>query len=86
MQENRRKFRIFSLEGGILAFSLFALGNGLVRGDLLSLFWGGISVLGLVVLHFVRRKDWQQHWAEMEKSELARRGEREEKSDKTRNF
>ena len=81
MPENRRKFRIISLEGGILAFSLFALGTGVARGDLLSLFWGGICALGLVALHFIRRKDWAQHWAEMEKNELARRGEREEKSD-----
>ena len=78
MPENCRKFRIFSLEGGILAFSFFALGNGVVRGDLLSLFWGGICALGLVALHFIRRKDWAQHWAEMEKSELQRRGERRE--------
>jgi hypothetical protein len=82
MPENRRKFRIFSLEGGILAFSLFALGNGFVRGDLLSIFWGGICALGLVVLHFIRRKDWAQHWAEMEKSELERRDKRQEKLDK----
>jgi hypothetical protein len=66
MPENRRKFRIFSLEGGILAFSLFALGTGFARGDLLSLFWGGICGLGLVALHFIRRKDWAQHWAAMD--------------------
>lgn len=71
--ESRRKFRIFSLEGGILAFSLFALSSGVVRGDLLSIFWGGICVLGLVALHFIRRKDWAQHWSEMEKRELERR-------------
>jgi len=83
MPENRRKFRVFSLEGGILAFSLFALGTGVARGDLLSIFWGGICALGLVALHFIRRRDWSQHWSEMEKSELARRSAREEKSDKT---
>lgn len=78
MPESRRKFRIFSLEGGILAFSLFALVSGFMRGDLLSLFWGGISALGLVVLYFVRRRNWAEHWAEMEKNELAKRGERRE--------
>ena len=78
MQENRRKFRIFSLEGGILAFSLFALGTGVARGDLLSIFWGGICALGLVALYFIRRKDWAKHWSEMEKNELERRGERRE--------
>ena len=78
MSETRRKFRIFSLEGGILAFSLFALVSGFMRGDLLSLFWGGMCALGLVALHFIRRKDWAQHWAAMEKNELAKRGERRE--------
>ncbi len=78
MSETRRKFRIFSLEGGILAFSLFALVSGFMRGDLLSLFWGGMCALGLVALHFIRRKDWAQHWAEIEKNELAKRGERRE--------
>ncbi|MDO9080137.1 MAG: hypothetical protein Q7U44_05000 [Desulfuromonadales bacterium] len=66
MSETRRKFRIFSLEGGILAFSLFALSSGFMRGDLLSIFWGGICALGLVALHFIRRKDWAQHWAAMD--------------------
>lgn len=66
MHTDRRKFRIFSLEGGILAFSLFALGNGVARGDLLSIFWGGICGMGLVVLFMVRRKDWAKHWEEME--------------------
>lgn len=66
MSETRRKFRIFSLEGGILAFSLFALSSGFMRGELLSIFWGGICALGLVALHFIRRKDWAQHWAAMD--------------------
>jgi hypothetical protein len=73
MSETRRKFRIFSLEGGILAFSLYALIAGFVRGDLLSIFWGGMCALGLVVLHFIRRKDWTQHWAAMD--EKTGRGE-----------
>jgi hypothetical protein len=81
MSEKRRKFRIFSLEGGILAFSVFALSTGIARGDLLSIFWGGICALGLVALQLIRRKDWAQHWTEMEKNELARRGAREEKTD-----
>jgi hypothetical protein len=66
MSASRRKFRIFSLEGGILAFSLFALSTGVMRGDLLSIFWGGMCALGLVALHFIRRKDWAQHWAQMD--------------------
>jgi len=66
MSATRRKFRIFSLEGGILAFSIFALSTGFMRGDLLSIFWGGMCALGLVALHFIRRKDWAQHWAQMD--------------------
>lgn len=65
MPNQRRKFRIFSLEGGILAFSLYALTTGILRGDLMSIFWGGITALGLVALYFIRQKDWAAHWAAM---------------------
>lgn len=74
MQSTRRKFHLISLEGGILAFSLFALANGILRGDTLSIFWGGICGAGLVVLFLVRRRDWGKHWEEMERMEKIRNG------------
>ena len=67
MPQSKRKFTIKPLEAGILAFALFALGNGVTRNDLLSIFWGGLILLGLVALFFVRRKDWTKHWEEMER-------------------
>lgn len=67
MPQSKRRFTIKPLEAGILAFSLFALWNGFIRNDMLSLFWGGIIVAGLVALFFVRRKDWTKHWEEMER-------------------
>lgn len=66
MSDNRRKIRIFSLEGGILVFSLYALATGFMRGDVMSIFWGGVSALGLVALYFIRKKDWSAHWASMD--------------------
>jgi hypothetical protein len=67
MPQSQRKFTIKPLEAGILAFALFALWNGFTRNDMLSLFWGGLIVLGLVALYFVRRKDWTKHWEEIER-------------------
>lgn len=67
MPASGRKFRLISLETAIFGFALFALGNGIVRNDLLSIFWGGLITLGLVALYFVRRKDWAKHWEEMER-------------------
>lgn len=67
MSQSKRKVTIRPLEAGILAFALFALWNGFTRNDMLSLFWGGLIVLGLIVLYFVRRKDWTKHWEEVER-------------------
>jgi hypothetical protein len=78
MPENLRISSIISLLVGFHPFTLFALSTGSARGYLWSIFWGGICALGLVALHFIRRKDWAQHWTEMEKNELKRRGERRE--------
>lgn len=65
MPSETRKFKL--LEGVILAFAIFALWNGFNRGDIMSIFWGGLIALGLVALYFVRRKDWAKHWEEMER-------------------
>ena len=67
MPQSKPKFTVKPLEAGILAFALFALWNGFTRNDMLSLFWGGIIVVGLISLYFVRRKDWTKHWQEVER-------------------
>lgn len=41
---------------------------GVVDGfKVMQFFFGVCIVLGSVALHFIRRKDWDAHWAEMDK-------------------
>jgi len=68
--------RIFSTEGVLALVGLYCLGSGAVTGEVMSLFWGGTILVGLVILHLVRKKDWQAHWQELER-ERARREEYE---------
>ncbi len=58
--------RLFSLEALLLLMGLFSLGSGIYTGELTQLFWGVMILVGGVVLHFVRKKDWKKHWAEEE--------------------
>jgi len=59
--------RIISLEGALAGFGLYSLGTGLWQGEVIPAFWGATILLGLAVLTAVRRRDWQQHWALLEK-------------------
>jgi flagellar biosynthesis component FlhA len=61
--------RLLSLEGLLLVVGLALLLFGVVDGSLIAFFWGAIAVAGQVALHFVRKKDWQAHWAEMEREQ-----------------
>ena len=53
---------LFCLVG--IACILYGVVNGL---NVMPLFFGICIVLGSVFLHFVRRKDWDAHWAEMDR-------------------
>ncbi len=64
--------RIFSLEGAMAAFGLYSLGSGLQSDEPLWIFWGVMILVGLGVLMLVRRRDWKQHWAELEAEAAAR--------------
>lgn len=66
MQSPKRPFRIWSMEGALGAFGLYSLISGLLYGQILSVFWGATILCGLVILYFVRRRDWSRHWEEME--------------------
>lgn len=57
-----RPARPFFLEGILGAFALYSLVSGFLRGEVISIFWGVITLCGLVILYFVRRKNWQEHW------------------------
>lgn len=72
MQTTKRPFRIWSMEGGLGAFGLYSLISGVLRSEILSIFWGGTILCGLGILYVVRRRDWAKHWEEMD--EQKRRG------------
>jgi len=65
MANEKRGFRILSLEGVLAAFGLYSLVSGLMRGEATAIFWGIMILCGMVALHFVRRKDWAKHWEEV---------------------
>lgn len=71
-QPNPRKTvleRLFSLEGLLLLAGLLLFVFGLATGTLIAFFWGVLALAGQVALHFVRKKDWQAHWAELEQKQ-----------------
>ncbi len=82
--------RILSMEALLFLMGLFCLGSGFVTGETIQMFWGGIILTGVVVLHFVRKKDWKKHWQEQEEmmrryEEMKRQKELEREKEKGRN-
>ena len=76
--------RIFSMEALLLLMGLFSLGSGIYNSAPMQIFWGVTIACGAVLLHFVRKKDWQKHWAEQEEMKLRyeeRRRQAREKKD-----
>lgn len=73
--------RIFSIEGllGLLGVCLLIM--GIAAGEVIAIFWGGLALVGLVALYFVRKKDWKAHWEEMERLQNLRGGKRRDHSD-----
>lgn len=73
--------RILSLEALLVLVAIFFLISGMRTGEVTQIFWGAMIACGAVVLHFVRRKDWKQHWEDQERMrqalEEARRREKE---------
>jgi len=58
--------RILSMETLIFLVGIMLIGSGFYTGDPMQYFFGGIIILGSIVLHFVRKKDWKKHWEEQE--------------------
>lgn len=75
--------RLFCLEALLLLMGLFSLVSGIYTGESIQLFWGGMIIVGAVILYFVRKKDWKKHWAEQE--EFRRRMEERQKREKEEN-
>lgn len=59
--------RLFSMEALLIIMGLFSLISGLHTGQPTQMFWGGMILLGAIILHRVRKKDWKKHWEEQER-------------------
>jgi hypothetical protein len=76
--------RIFSLEALLIVMGAFSLISGIVRGELVQVFWGVMIIGGSIALYFVRKKDWKKHWEEQERERqlyMERSRQRKEKKD-----
>jgi hypothetical protein len=68
MQEKSMVARLFSSETLICCVGIGSVVYGLVQGlKVMQLFFGVCIIGGSVMLHFVRKKDWDAHWAELER-------------------
>lgn len=75
--------RILSTEGLLGLIGLLCLVYGIINGLVMAIFWGVVVIVGLTVLHQVRKKDWAAHWEEMDKLRRMREEqERRRKSEK----
>ena len=68
VQEKSLLGRIFSAETMIFCVGVGCIVYGLADGfKVMQVFFGVCIVGGSVMLHFVRRKDWDAHWAELDR-------------------
>ena len=59
---------IFRTETAILLVGIGCIGYGLATGlNVMPIFFGLCIVGGSVMLHFVRKKDWEAHWSDMDR-------------------
>jgi hypothetical protein len=77
--------RVFSAETLICCVGIGCVVYGLKDGlKVMQVFFGICIVGGSVALHFVRKKDWDAHWAELDRVRQAhelRMAEESEKKD-----
>jgi hypothetical protein len=60
--------RLFSAETLIFCVGIACVVYGVVDGiRVMPVFFGVCIVGGSVMLHFVRKKDWDAHWAELDR-------------------
>jgi hypothetical protein len=76
--------RLFSIETMIFLIGVGSIVYGVADGiKPMQIFFGICIVCGSVALHFVRKKDWDAHWAELDRVRQAHEqrmaDEREEK-------
>ena len=59
--------RLFTTETAICCVGIGCMVYGAINGVVMPLFFGLCIVGGSVMLHFVRKKDWDAHWADMDR-------------------
>ena len=64
--------RLFSMEVLLILMGILSLIAGIVRKDVMPVFWGVMIIGGSIALHFVRKKDWKKHWEEQERERQLR--------------
>ena len=81
--------RLFSMEVLLILMGILSLIAGIVRKDVMPVFWGVMIIGGSIALHFVRKKDWKKHWEEQERIQKVhmemRRLEQEKKEQERKN-
>lgn len=70
--------RIFSMEGFLVLAGLALLVVGLATGEVIAIFWGILALAGQVALYFVRKRDWQAHWASVEEQQRRQQKNKDE--------
>lgn len=63
--------RILSMEALLLLMGILSLAYGVVNRLEINIFWGVTIIVGVFVLHKVRKKDWKKHWEEQERMRQA---------------
>ena len=72
MQEKSLVRRLFSAEVLIFCVGVACVVYGIANGILvMQMFFGTCIIAGSVVLHFVRKTDWDAHWAELDRVKKA---------------
>ncbi|MBI2354117.1 MAG: hypothetical protein HYV06_03650 [Deltaproteobacteria bacterium] len=64
--------RILSMEALILLMGCLSLIYGVIKGEMMSIFWGALILCAFLALLKVRKKDWKKHWEELEAEQKAR--------------
>jgi len=84
-QEKSLVSRLFCMESLICLVGVACVIYGVADGfRIMQFFFGICIVVGSVLLHFVRKKDWDAHWAEMDKIRQAHEARMAEEREKKR--
>lgn len=64
--------RILSMEALLLLMGVLSLIYGIMRGEIMNIFWAVVIIPGVFLLIKVRKKDWKKHWEDMEEEQKMR--------------